>query len=168
MLSFLSFINLFQSDWLLYLIPYFIAAHPGSDDNDMVNLALWLKRNKFKLDQVQTFYPSPMALATAMYYSGKNPLKKVTYRSENVSVIKKIEQRRLQKAFIRYHDPKNWSLIRQALVAMGRTDLIGPGKKCLVPHDIKRKPKNTSEKATLRSRSPDARRKMEGKRRRAR
>jgi uncharacterized radical SAM protein YgiQ len=151
-----------------YLIPYFIAAHPGSDDNDMVNLALWLKRNKFKLDQVQTFYPSPMALATAMYYSGKNPLKKVTYRSEKVSVIKKIEQRRLQKAFIRYHDPKNWSLIRQALVAMGRADLIGPGKKCLVPHDIKRKPKNTSEKATVRSRSPDAKRKMGGKRRRAR
>jgi uncharacterized radical SAM protein YgiQ len=118
-----------------YLIPYFIAAHPGSDDEDMMNLARWLKKYKFKPDQVQTFYPSPMALATAMYYSGKNPLKKVTYKSESVSVCKDIEQRRVQKAFLRYHDEKNWPLLRQALKQMGRSDLIGSAPHCLVPDD---------------------------------
>jgi radical SAM superfamily enzyme YgiQ (UPF0313 family) len=61
-----------------YLIPYFIAAHPGTSDEDMMNLAIWLKRNGFKADQVQTFYPSPMATATAMYHSGLNPLKGIS------------------------------------------------------------------------------------------
>jgi len=116
-----------------YLIPYFIAAHPGSDNEDMMNLALWLKKYKFRPDQVQTFYPSPMALATAMYYSGKNPLKKVTYKSEAVGVCKDIEQRRIQKAFLRYHDEKNWPLLRKALKDMGREDLIGTGPQHLVP-----------------------------------
>jgi len=116
-----------------YLIPYFIAAHPGTENEDMLNLGLWLKKNKFKPDQVQTFYPSPMALATAMYYSGKNPLKKVTYKSEKVSVVKQIEQRRIQKAFLRYHDEKNWPLLRQALKDMGREDMIGDAPHQLVP-----------------------------------
>jgi uncharacterized radical SAM protein YgiQ len=116
-----------------YLIPYFIAAHPGSRDEDMMNLALWLKHNKFKPDQVQTFYPSPMALATAMYYSGRNPLKKLHYKSEKLYVAKKLEQRRLQKAFLRYHDPENWPLLREALLALGRGDLIGDGERHLVP-----------------------------------
>ncbi|MBL4819759.1 MAG: YgiQ family radical SAM protein [Gammaproteobacteria bacterium] len=118
-----------------YLIPYFIAAHPGCEDEDMLNLALWLKKHKFKPDQVQTFYPSPMSLATAMYYSGKNPLKKVRYKSENLRICKNIEQRRLQKAFLRYHDEKNWPLLRTTLKTMGRTDLIGDGERCLVPAD---------------------------------
>jgi uncharacterized radical SAM protein YgiQ len=116
-----------------YLIPYFIAAHPGTENEDMLNLGLWLKKNKFKPDQVQTFYPSPMALATAMYYSGKNPLKKVTYKSEKVSIVKQIEQRRIQKAFLRYHDEKNWPLLRQALKDMGREDMIGDAPHQLVP-----------------------------------
>lgn len=116
-----------------YLIPYFIAAHPGCDDEDMLNLSLWLKAHDFKPDQVQTFYPSPMALATAMYYSGKNPLKKVRYKSENLYVCKDIQQRRLQKAFLRYHDEKNWPLLRKALRDMGREDLIGSRPECLVP-----------------------------------
>ncbi len=116
-----------------YLIPYFIAAHPGSDDEDMLNLGLWLKKNKFRPDQVQTFYPSPMALATAMYYSGRNPLKKVGYKSEKVSVCKDIEARRLQKAFLRYHDEKNWPLLRVALRKMGREDMIGDLPHQLVP-----------------------------------
>lgn len=116
-----------------YLIPYFIAAHPGTEDSDMLSLGLWLKKNKFRPDQVQTFYPSPMALATAMYYSGRNPLKKVTYKSEKVSVMRQIEQRRLQKAFLRYHDEKNWPLLRTALKAMGREDMIGDGTHQLVP-----------------------------------
>jgi uncharacterized radical SAM protein YgiQ len=116
-----------------YLIPYFIAAHPGCSDDDMLNLSLWLKQHDFKPDQVQTFYPSPMALATAMYYSGKNPLQKVRYKSPGMSVCKDIQQRRLQKAFLRYHDEKNWPLLRKALRDMGRKDLIGNGPQCLVP-----------------------------------
>lgn len=116
-----------------YLIPYFIAAHPGTDNEEMLNLGLWLKKNKFRPDQVQTFYPSPMALATAMYYSGKNPLKKVTYKSEKVSVVKQIEHRRVQKAFLRYHDEKNWPLLRLTLKEMGREDMIGDAPHQLVP-----------------------------------
>ena len=116
-----------------YLIPYFIAAHPGTTDEDMMNLALWLKRNGFRADQVQTFYPSPMATATAMYHSGKNPLRKVTRSSETVDIVKGDRRRRLHKAFLRYHDPNNWPLLREALKAMGRADLIGNGKHQLIP-----------------------------------
>ncbi len=116
-----------------YLIPYFIAAHPGTTDEDMVNLALWLKKNNFRADQVQAFYPSPMATATAMYHSGKNPLRKVTYKSDNVDIVKSPEKRRLHKALLRYHDPKNWPMIRAALEGMKLSHLIGPGKDKLVP-----------------------------------
>ncbi|MFT3816949.1 MAG: YgiQ family radical SAM protein [Rubrivivax sp.] len=118
-----------------YLIPYFIAAHPGTSDEDMMNLALWLKRNGFKADQVQTFYPSPMATATAMYHSGVNPLKGVhrDARGERVDVVRGERRRRLHKAFLRWHDPRNWPLLREALKAMGRADLIGNGRQQLIP-----------------------------------
>lgn len=116
-----------------YLIPYFIASHPGATDEDMLNLALWLKKYEFRLDQVQNFTPTPMAMATAMYHSGKNPLRKVSADSESVPVAKAGSVRRLHKAFIRYHDPANWPMLREALKKMGRADLIGPGKKHLVP-----------------------------------
>nr|WP_113865317.1 YgiQ family radical SAM protein [Brenneria salicis]NMN93080.1 putative radical SAM protein YgiQ [Brenneria salicis ATCC 15712 = DSM 30166]RBP65157.1 putative radical SAM protein YgiQ [Brenneria salicis ATCC 15712 = DSM 30166]RLM31665.1 YgiQ family radical SAM protein [Brenneria salicis ATCC 15712 = DSM 30166] len=116
-----------------YLIPYFISAHPGTRDEDMVNLALWLKENRFRLDQVQNFYPSPLANATTMYYSGKNPLGKVDYQSEDVVVPRGERQRRLHKALLRYHDPANWPLIRDALSAMGMQRLIGNRPDCLVP-----------------------------------
>ncbi len=116
-----------------YLIPYFIAAHPGTTDEDMLNLALWLKHNGFRADQVQAFYPSPMATATAMYYTEKNPLKRVSYKSEQVAAPKSPEQRRLHKAFLRYHDPVNWPLLRDALRRMDRSDLIGDGEQHLVP-----------------------------------
>ena len=116
-----------------YLIPYFIAAHPGTSDEDMMNLALWLKKNGFRADQVQTFYPSPMATATAMYHSGRNPLRKVTHDSETVDVVRGERRRRLHKAFLRYHDANNWPLLREALKAMGRADLIGNGKQHLIP-----------------------------------
>ena len=116
-----------------YLIPYFIAAHPGTTDDDMLELAIWLKANGFRADQVQAFLPSPMALATAMYYSGKNPLRRVTRESENVVVAKGLRQRRLHKAFLRYHDPNNWPVIREALRRMGRGNLIGSGPKHLIP-----------------------------------
>ena len=116
-----------------YLIPYFIAAHPGTSDEDMLNLALWLKRNSFRLDQVQTFLPTPMALATTMYHTRKNPLRGLKGGGENVEVIREGRRRRLHKAFLRYHDPANWPLLREALSAMGRSDLIGNGKKQLIP-----------------------------------
>ncbi|MEZ2744592.1 YgiQ family radical SAM protein [Halopseudomonas bauzanensis] len=116
-----------------YLIPYFIAAHPGTTDEDMMNLALWLKRSGFRADQVQAFYPSPMATATAMYHSGKNPLRKVGYKTEEVGIVKGEKQRRLHKAFLRYHDSKNWPLLREALKEMGRADLIGNSKQHLIP-----------------------------------
>jgi len=116
-----------------YLIPYFIAAHPGTTDEDMLNLALWLKKYDFRADQVQAFYPSPMASATAMYYSGKNPLRRVTYKSDGVFTPKSPEQRRLHKAFLRYHDPANWPLLRETLKKMGRAELIGNGPHQLIP-----------------------------------
>ncbi len=116
-----------------YLIPYFIAAHPGTTDEDMMNLALWLKRNGFRADQVQTFYPSPMATATAMYHSNRNPLRKITRDSEAVDIVRGDKRRRLHKAFLRYHDPNNWPLLREALKSMGRADLIGNGKHHLIP-----------------------------------
>jgi uncharacterized radical SAM protein YgiQ len=116
-----------------YLIPYFIAAHPGTTDRDMLNLALWLKRNKFRLDQVQTFLPTPMALATAMYHSEKNPLAKVGRASAGVETVRNARQRRVHKAFLRYHDANNWPLLREALKQMGRADLIGNGRQQLIP-----------------------------------
>jgi uncharacterized radical SAM protein YgiQ len=117
-----------------YLIPYFIAAHPGTSDEDMMNLAIWLKNNGFRADQVQTFLPSPMALASAMYYSERNPLKPVRRKGgEVVLTAKGLKQRRLHKAFLRYHDAENWPVLREALKKMGRSDLIGPGKKHLIP-----------------------------------
>ncbi|WP_051692957.1 YgiQ family radical SAM protein [Marinobacterium lacunae] len=118
-----------------YLIPYFIAAHPGTTDEDMMNLALWLKRSGFKADQVQAFYPSPMATATAMYHSGRNPLRRLSYKksAEKVETVKGERQRRLHKAFLRWHDPDNWLLLREALKEMGRADLIGSGEHQLIP-----------------------------------
>ena len=119
-----------------YLIPYFIAAHPGTTDEDMMNLALWLKRNGFKADQVQTFYPSPMATATAMYHTDLNPLKGISRdpaRAEKVDTVRGERRRRLHKAFLRYHDANNWPLLREALKELGRADLIGNGKQHLIP-----------------------------------
>ena len=116
-----------------YLIPYFIAAHPGTTDEDMLELALWLKKNNFRADQVQAFLPAPLATATAMWHTGKNPLRKVTRDSEEVYIPKGLRQRRLHKAFLRWHDPDNWPLLREALKRMGRADLIGAGRHCLVP-----------------------------------
>ena len=116
-----------------YLIPYFIAAHPGTSDRDMLELAIWLKQNGYRADQVQAFLPSPMSSATAMYHTGKNPLRPVKRDSEAVFSPKSAEQRRLHKAFLRYHDPKNWPILREALRRLGRPDLIGGQAHQLVP-----------------------------------
>lgn len=133
-----------------YLIPYFIAAHPGTTDKDMLNLALWLKRNGFRADQVQAFLPSPMSIATAMYHSGKNSLRKVSRSADDIPVPKNFKQRRLHKAFLRYHDPKNWPLLREALKKMGRADLIGNGKQHLIPSF---QPKGSGDKNPAKTRS---------------
>ena len=116
-----------------YLIPYVIAAHPGTTDEDMLELALWLKRNGFRADQVQAFLPGPMATATAMYHSERNPLRKITRDGERIVVPKGTRVRRLHKAFLRYHDANNWPILREALKRMGRADLIGLGKHQLIP-----------------------------------
>jgi len=120
-----------------YLIPYFIAAHPGTNDEDMLNLALWLKANDYKADQVQAFLPSPMSTAAAMYRSGRNPLRKISNKqskyAEKVFIPRRKKQRDLHKAFLRYHDPDNWEMLRDALKKMGRSDLIGNGEHQLIP-----------------------------------
>ena len=118
-----------------YLIPYFIAAHPGCEDEDMVNLALWLKRNDLKVDQVQTFYPSPMSLATAMYYSERDPLHKLTYKSKKITIPRSAPQRKLHKALLRYHDPDNANMVRDILLKLGRKELIGNGPNQLVEEE---------------------------------
>ncbi|MCK5901687.1 MAG: YgiQ family radical SAM protein [Cocleimonas sp.] len=129
-----------------YLIPYFISSHPGTSDKDMLNLALWLKQNQFKPDQVQAFMPTPMAIASAMYHTELNPLKKITSESEAVSIIRTGKQRQLHKAFLRYHDPKNWPILRQALKQMGRSDLIGSSDHHLVPYNNRNaKPHQSSQ-----------------------
>jgi uncharacterized radical SAM protein YgiQ len=137
-----------------YLIPYFIGGHPGTTDEDMLNLALWLKANDFRPDQVQTFLPTPMALATAMYHSHRNPLKRVTRKGEEVPVPFGARQRKLHKAFLRYHDPENWPLLRETLKKMGRADLIGNARKCLVPAWQPAGAGRESGKETRRPRTP--------------
>ncbi len=116
-----------------YVIPYFIAAHPGTRDEDMVSLALWLKKNGFHADQVQAFLPTPMTFAAAMYHTGKNPMLREGKSFEDVYIPKSREQRRLHKAFLRWHDANNWPLLREALTRLGRADLIGNGKDQLIP-----------------------------------
>jgi uncharacterized radical SAM protein YgiQ len=116
-----------------YLIPYFIAAHPGTTDDDMLNLALWLKQNDFRLDKVQTFLPTPMAMATTMYHTRKNPLRKISKDSETVETPRIGKIRKFHKALLRYHDPENWESIREGLKRMGRSELIGQGPQHLVP-----------------------------------
>jgi len=136
-----------------YLIPYFIAAHPGTTDLDMVNLAFWLKTNGFKADQVQAFYPSPMATATAMYHTKKNPLRKVGKDSDEVPTVKSAKKRRLHKAILRYHDPDNWPMIREALMRLDLANLIGTGPDKLIPthqprgHKVHQSPRRKNSQA---------------------
>jgi uncharacterized radical SAM protein YgiQ len=155
-----------------YLIPYFIAAHPGTTDEDMLELALWLKKNGFRADQVQAFLPGPMATATAMYHTERNPLHKITRDGERVHVPKGLRVRRLHKAFLRYHDANNWPVLREALRRMGRADLIGPGRHRLVPswqpagtgeeHEGQRRPHGAKPFRTQHTGLPDAARAKSG------
>jgi hypothetical protein len=131
----------------------------------MLQLALWLKRSGLRADQVQAFLPGPMATATAMYHTGKNPLRRVTRDSEDVLIPKGLKVRRLHKAFLRYHDANNWPVLREALKRMGRADLIGPGKRHLVPawqpagtgeHEGRRRPQGSTPFRTQHTGLPDA------------
>ena len=150
-----------------YLIPYFISAHPGSTNKDMMQLSLWLKENNFRVDQVQNFYPSPMASATTMFFTGKNPLKPLKrHAEETIFSAKSKEQRTLHKAFLRYHDPENWPMLRKALRRMGRADLIGPSDTCLVPGESRRE-KELQRRESRKSKHKAKPRGMVNKRRRS-
>ena len=110
-----------------YLVPYFIASHPGSDLNAMIDLAVFLKRNGYKPDQVQDFIPGPHDLATAMYYTGKNPETGLP-----MPVAKGMRDRRLQRALLQFFKPENYFEVREALLKAGRKDLIGGGCDALI------------------------------------
>lgn len=109
----------------------------------MINLAFWLKKHSYRLDQVQTFYPSPMSLATAMYYSNRDPLKKISYKSGKINTPKTLDQRRFQKAMLRFHDEKNWPMLHDYLKRIGRQDVIGQGPNSLIPTETHKKPLKT-------------------------
>ncbi len=111
-----------------YLVPYFIAGHPGCTVEMMIELAQFLHRTGFRPDKVQDFIPNPMDLATAMYYTGLDPL-----TGEEVYVARSGRERRMQRALLQYFKPENYGDVREALTAAGRTDLIGPGHDCLIP-----------------------------------
>jgi uncharacterized radical SAM protein YgiQ len=111
-----------------YLIPYFIASHPGSDIDAMIELALFLKRNGYKPDQVQDFIPAPMDVATSMYYTGIDPFSK-----KPVYVSKALKDRKLQRALMQFFKPENYFEVREALRQAGRMDLVGDGCDALIP-----------------------------------
>ena len=116
-----------------FIIPYFIAAHPGATATDMLEVALWLKKRGMHVDQVQTFLPTPMSAATTIYHTGIDPLRPHTTDAAPIFVEKSASGRRLHKALLRYHDAENWPLLRDFLQRIGRTDLIGDGKWQLIP-----------------------------------
>jgi len=111
-----------------YLIPYFIAGHPGSDLKDMLQLAEFIRdKLQYYPEQVQNFTPTPMSVSTAMYYTGRDP-----FSGRPVHVAREEKERRLQRALLQYKNPENYDLVKQALQALGRNDLIGSGPRCLI------------------------------------
>jgi len=122
----------------LYLVPYFMAGHPGSDLDAMIRLALFLKRSGYRPDKVQDFIPGPLDIATCMYYTGLDPLS-----GQPVYVPKGARQRRLQRALLQYFKPENYADVREALTQASRLDLIGDGPQCLIPA---RPPKQTARR----------------------
>jgi uncharacterized radical SAM protein YgiQ len=128
-----------------FLVPYFIASHPGSDVHAMIDLALFLKRNGYRPDQVQDFIPAPFDIATCMYYTGLDP-----FTGKEVHVARHLRDRRVQRALLQFFKPENYFEVRKALLAAGRRDLIGSGCDCLIPAQPPR--------AALRARAEQARR----------
>ena len=113
-----------------YLVPYLMSSHPGSTIKDAIELALFLKSNNIRPEQVQDFYPTPGTISTCMFYTGLDP-----YTMESVYVAKTSEEKAIQRALLQYFNPKNQTLIIKALQKANRTDLIGNDKKCLVAPD---------------------------------
>ena len=111
-----------------YLVPYFIASHPGSTVEDMIDLAVFLKQRGYRPRQVQDFIPAPMDIATCMYWTGLDPM-----TMEPVDTVHKIRDRKVQRALMQFFAPENWHTVREALIAADREDLIGNGKNCLIP-----------------------------------
>jgi uncharacterized radical SAM protein YgiQ len=111
-----------------YLVPYFIASHPGSRVEDMIELAVFLKKHGYRPRQVQDFIPAPMDIATCIYHTGIDPLTMAP-----VDTVKKLRDRQTQRALMQFFEPSNWFLVHKALVDAGRRDLIGSGKQCLIP-----------------------------------
>jgi uncharacterized radical SAM protein YgiQ len=111
-----------------YVVPYFIASHPGSDLNAMIDLALFLKRNGHRPDQVQDFIPAPFDIATCMYYTGLDP-----FTGQEVHVARHLKDRKLQRALMQFFKPENYFMVREALLKARRQDLIGSGCECLIP-----------------------------------
>ncbi len=119
-----------------YLVPYFIAAHPGSDIPAMIETALYLKRSGYRIEQVQEFLPGPFDVATCMYHTGIDPVS-----GEEVYVAKGQRERRMQKALLLFDKPENYALVAEALRQAGREDLIGDGPECLISSHQPRAPK---------------------------
>jgi uncharacterized radical SAM protein YgiQ len=111
-----------------YLIPYFIASHPGSSIESMIELALFLKRNGYKPDQVQDFIPAPLDVATSMYYTGLDP-----FTLKEIHIARAFRDRKAQRALMQFFKPENYFEVRDALREVGRSDLIGEGCDCLIP-----------------------------------
>jgi hypothetical protein len=111
-----------------YLVPYFIASHPGSTAKEMIELAVFLKRSGYRPRQVQDFIPAPMDIATCMYHTGLDPS-----TLEPVPVVKRLKDRIAQRALMQFFRPENWFVVRRALLDEGRADLIGGGRECLIP-----------------------------------
>jgi uncharacterized radical SAM protein YgiQ len=131
------------------LVPYFIASHPGSDLDAMIDLAVFLKRNGYRPDQVQDFIPAPFDIATALWYTGLD-----IFTKKPVAVARGMRDRKMQRALMQFFKPENWFTVRQALIEAKRTDLIGGGCDCLIPANP---PKEALEK-----RQRDAQRAVEG------
>jgi uncharacterized radical SAM protein YgiQ len=121
-----------------YIIPYFIASHPGSSIHSMIELALFLKRNGYKPDQVQDFIPAPLDVATSMYYTGLDP-----FSLKEVYIAKALKDRKSQRALMQFFKPENYFEVRDALREAGRSELIGEGCDCLIPS---RPPKEAIER----------------------
>src|SRR5947209_10345899 len=111
-----------------YLVPYYIASHPGSDLDAMIDLALFLKRNGYRPDQVQDFIPAPFDIATCMYYTGLDP-----FTGEEIYTARHLRDRKLQRALLQFFKPENYFEVREALLQAGRPDLIGSGCDALIP-----------------------------------
>jgi uncharacterized radical SAM protein YgiQ len=111
-----------------YLIPYFIASHPGSGVHEMIELAVFLKQRGYRPRQVQDFIPAPMDIATCMYHTGLDPM-----TMQPVETVKKLKDREVQRALMQYFKPENWFAVHRALLDAGRKDLIGDGPECLIP-----------------------------------